>query len=99
MLEAELDEKALGYLDSLVKTIEDAFPYGDVYYRLAKDENSVDQTGMEFEEVYKVAEDMIASYKSIGGDIKVFLQTIDKIDYFVKYPDVIKKIREDYGND
>ena len=99
MLEAELDEKALGYLDSFVKTIEDAFPYGDVYYRLAKDENSVDQTGMEFEEVYKVAEDMIASYKSIGGDIKVFLQTIDKIDYFVKYPDVIKKIREDYGND
>ena len=76
--------------------IEDAFPYGDVYYRLAKDENIVDQTGMDFEEVYKVAESMISAYKEMGGDISTFLDTLDKIDYFVKYPDVVKKIREDY---
>ena len=94
------DKKKLGELADLrSKTIEDAFPYGDVYYRLAKDENSVDQTGMGFDEVYKVAEDMITAYRSISGDISTFLQTIDKIDYFVKYPDVVKKIREDYSND
>ena len=92
-----MDERALGYLDSFIKTLEDAFPYGDVYYRLAKDENAVDQTGMKFEEVYKVAENMIAAYQEIGGDIATFLGTMDKIDYFVKYPDVVKKIREDYG--
>lgn len=97
MLEDSLDERALGYLDSFIKTLEDAFPYGDVYYRLAKDENAVDQTGMKFEEVYKVAENMIAAYQEIGGDIATFLGTMDKIDYFVKYPDVVKKIREDYG--
>lgn len=96
LLEESLDEKALGYLDSFIKMIEDAFPYGDVYYRLAKDENIVDQTGMDFEEVYKVAESMISAYKEMGGDISIFLDTLDKIDYFVKYPDVVKKIREDY---
>lgn len=96
LLEESLDEKALGYLDSFIKTIEDAFPYGDVYYRLAKDENAVDQTGMEFEEVYRVAESMISAYREMGGDVSTFLGTLDKIDYFIKYPDVVKKIREDY---
>lgn len=96
LLEESLDDRALGYLDSFIKTIEDAFPYGDVYYRLARDENAVDQTGMEFEEVYKVAENMIAAYKEMGGDIRTFLETLDKIDYFIKYPDVVKKVREDY---
>lgn len=98
-LEVSLNESELRYLDSFIKTIEDSFPYGDVYYRLAKDENSVDQTGMPFDDVYKVAVDMIASLKEIGGDIEQFLSNIDKIDYFVKYPDVVKKIREDYKND
>lgn len=96
LLEESLDDRALGYLDSFIKTIEDAFPYGDVYYRLARDENAVDQTGMEFEEVYKVAKNMIAAYKEMGGDIRTFLETLDKIDYFIKYPDVVKKVREDY---
>lgn len=99
MLEASLDEQGVGYLDSFIKTIEDAFPYGDVYYRLAKDENSVDQTGMEFEEVYKIAVNMISACREMGGDVETFLKTMDKIDYFIKYPDVIKKVREDFKND
>lgn len=98
-MEESLDEQALVYLDSFIKTIEDAFPYGDVYYRLAKDENAVDQSGMEFEEVYKVAMNMVLAYEEMGGDIRTFLDSMDKIDYFVKYPDVVKKIREDYKND
>lgn len=99
MLVAKLDEKELHYMDSFIKTLEDTFPYGDVYYRLAKDENAVEQKGMDFEEVYKVAEDMISAYRSMGGDVKQFLGTLDKIDYFVKYPDVVKKVREDYADD
>lgn len=99
LLENELDEKAFGYLDSFIKTIEDAFPYGDVYYRMASDETSVNQDGMSFEEVYKVAENMIASCKEMGESVQIFLASLDKIDYFMKYPDVIKKIREDYKNE
>ena len=98
-LESELSEEAAQYLDSFVKTLEDSFPYGDVYYRLAKDENAVDQTGMSFDEVYKVAVDMVLACKEMGGDVKTFLATMDKIDYFIKYPDVVRKIREDYCND
>ncbi len=98
-LQESLDERTLEYLDSFIKTVEDAFPYGDVYYRLAKDENAVVQTGMEFEDVYKVAVDMVLAYKELGGEVDVFLSTMDKIDYFVRYPDVVKKVREDYGND
>lgn len=99
MLEESLDEEGSRYLDSFIKTIEDAFPYGDVYYRLAKDENSVDQSGMDFEEVYKVASDMILACQNMGGDVNTFLASMDKIDYFIKYPEVVKKIREDFGND
>lgn len=98
-LESELSEEAAQYLDSFVKTLEDSFPYGDVYYRLAKDENAFDQTGMSFDEVYKVAVDMVLACKEMGGDVKTFLATMDKIDYFIKYPDVVKKIREDYCDD
>lgn len=99
MLEDSLDETSQGYLDSFVKVLEDAFPYGDVYYRLAKDENTIDRSGMEFDEVYQVAEDMIESYKKMGRNISHLLKNLDQIDYFVRYPEVIKKIREDYSNE
>ena len=99
MLEASLDENSIQYLDSFIKTLEDAFPYGDVYYRLAKDENAFEESRMDFDEVYDVAVNMIAAYKEMGGDVYMFISTLDKIDYFVKYPEVVKKIREDYGND
>lgn len=98
-LESCLDETGQQYLDSLIKTIEDAFPYGDVYFRLAKNENSAQQTSLEFDEAYKVAADMVSSVKQINGDISTFLNSLDKIDFFIKYPDVVKKIREDYAND
>lgn len=97
LLEESLDEDKIRFLDSFIKTLEDAFPYGDVYYRLAKNEDSVDKSGMEFDEVYKVAEDTISAYIAMGKDISEFLNGMDKLDYFVKYPDVVKKIREDYG--
>lgn len=98
-LESCLDEDGLHYLDSLIKTIEDAFPYGDVYFRLAKNENSAQTSSLEFDDAYKVATDMILSIKSMNGSIPAFLDSMDKIDFFIKYPDVVKKIREDYEND
>jgi hypothetical protein len=98
-LEDTLDEKGQGYLDSFIKTIEDTFPYGDVYYRLAKDENSIDQTGMEFEEVYKIATDMILALKEKNGSAAAFIENLDKFDYFTKYPEVINKVREDFKDE
>lgn len=98
-LESCLSEEGQRYLDSLIKTLEDAFPYSDVYYRLAKNENSAQSSPLEFDKAYQVAVDMIASVRSIGGDIPVFLATMDQLDFFVKYPDVVSKVREDFAND
>lgn len=98
-LENALNENGIQYLDAFVKAVEDSFPFGDVYYRLAKDENSIDKQLGDFETVYKTAESMIRASKDAGQDIQVFIQSMDKIDYFAKYPEVIKKIKEDYCND
>ena len=54
---------------------------------------------LSFDEVYNVAVNMIAACREMGGDVKTFISTLDKIDYFVKYPEVVKRIREDYEND
>ena len=54
---------------------------------------------MDFEEVYKVASDMVLACQNMGENVDTFLDSMDKIDYFIKYPDVVKKIREDFGND
>ena len=52
-----------------------------------------------FEEAYKIAETMIGNLKALGLDTKSFLDNMDTVDFFVKHPDVVKKIREDYAND
>lgn len=99
MLEDSLDEKSQGYLDSFVKMLEDTFPYGDVYYRLAKDESSAKATSVDFEEAYGIAVTMIDNLKMAGQDVQTFLKNIEAVDFFAKHPDVVKKIREDYGDD
>lgn len=98
-LEESLDEKELSCLDSLIKTIEDAFPYGDVYYRLAKNESNIQPTSLKFHEVYKTAVNMIDYIKSTNGNIKEFLNKMNLYDCFIKYPDVVKVIREEFEDE
>lgn len=98
-LENSLDEEGLQYLDSFIKMIEDAFPYGDVYFRLAKNESNVQSNSLEFEEAYKVGCDMIESAKSINSDIGFFLKTLSQIDFFIKYPDVVAKLQKEFSDD
>lgn len=98
-LESCLDEAGLQYLDSFIKTLEDTFPYGDVYFRLAKNENSAQSVPLEFEEAYRVGCDMVESVKSINGDVETFLETLSKIDFFIKYPKVVARLKEEFSND
>ena len=98
-LENSLDEAGLQYLDSLIKMIEDTFPYGDVYFRMAKNENSVQTSSLEFEEAYKVGRDMVDSFKSMNGDVGAFLKNLSKIDFFIKYPEVVAKLQEEFSDD
>ena len=83
-------------LESFVKMLENSFPYADVYYHLAQNEADICRSkSMDFSEVYKVAEQMISG----GGDLSQFLKTLEQIDFFVNYPEVITKIREEYADD
>ena len=99
MLEQHLDEPGLALLDTYTKMLEDAFPYSDVYYRMAKSEADVTESALESSNVYMMAEQMIDQIREMGGDVPRFLSTMDKLDFFVKYPDVVMKIREEYNND
>ena len=99
MLEANLSEGGGAILEAFIKMLEDAFPYSDVYYRMAKNEANVTEGALETNEVYGMAEQMVHQIENMGGDVAAFLKTIDKMDFFIKYPDVVSQIREVYGND
>ena len=99
MLEANLTEGGSALLDTFIKMLEDAFPYSDVYYRMAKSEVNVTEGALDPSNVYNMAEQMVHQVVDLGLDINAFLKTMDKMDFFVKYPTVVSKIREVYGND
>lgn len=99
LVESMIDEQGALYFDQFVKIIEDAFPYAAVYYDLAKNDTNINEPNLEFEEVYQIALDMIKQVADGGGDVVKFAKTIGKIDFFIKYPDVVKRIVEEYGNE
>lgn len=99
MIEANLNEEGEAILEAFIRMLEDAFPYSDVYYRMAKNEANIAEGSLETNEVYGMAEQMVHQIESMGGDVAAFLKTMDKMDFFIKYPDVVSQIREVYGND
>lgn len=99
MLEDQLDENGMRYLNYFLSALEDSFPFSDVYYRMAKSESGQNIPTMEFDEVYRTGEEMILRAKDSGLDINTLLDSLDKIDFFAKYPEVIEKLKEDYQNE
>ena len=99
MLEAHIDEGGLSLLDAFSKMLEDSFPYADVYYHLAKNESDMTGQAMEIDAAYNIADQIIQQIISSGEDLSQFLKTMDQVDFFVKYPEVISRIREGYADD
>lgn len=99
MLEANLTEGGEAILGAFIKMLEDAFPYSDVYYRMAKSEANITEGALDTSDVYSMAEQMVHQVKEMGLDVNAFLKTMDRMDFFVKYPTVVAQIREVYGND
>lgn len=99
MLEANLTEGGEAILDAFIKMLEDTFPYSDVYYRMAKSEANVTEGALDTSDVYSMAEQMVHQFEEMGLDVNAFLKTMDRMDFFVKYPTVVAQIREVYGND
>lgn len=99
MLEDHMDEGGLSLLDAFVKMLEDSFPYADVYYHLSKNESDMTGEPMKFDVAYEIADQMVQQIILGGGDLPQFLKTMDQIDFFAKYPEVISKIQEVYTDD
>lgn len=99
MLENHLDEDGLALFDNFLKMLEDTFPYADVYYRLASNEANVTEKALETDEARQIALQMVQQAQESGGDIPQLLSVMDKMDFFVKYPDVLKDLREEYCHD
>ena len=74
-------------------------PYADVYYRMAKSEANVTESALENNDVYAIADQMVQQVEAMGGDVAAFIKTMDMMDFFIKYPDVVRQIKEVYDND
>lgn len=98
-LENHLDESGIKYLDTFLKVVEDSFPYGDAYYRMAKNESDQTRANMDFESVYEAGLEMIESAKRRNMDLNQLFNTMENIDFFNKYPEVLKKLKEDFGDE
>lgn len=92
-----LDDDSSNLLDSFISMIEETFPYADVYYRMANNEQSRAEGGLDEQKVFEMAESMIHQLESDKGNVDQFLCIMNQIDFFAKYPSVITKIREVYG--
>ena len=99
MLEKHVDDEGSALLESFIKMMENAFPYADVYYRMAKSEANVTESALENNDVYAIADQMVQQVEAMGGDVAAFIKTMDMMDFFIKYPDVVRQIKEVYDND
>ena len=99
MINSHLDESGEALFNSFIKMLEDAFPYSDVYYRMAKSEANITEGSLQNDEVYCAAEQMVQQVIEMGGDVSAFLNSMGKMDFFIKYPDILRQIREVYDND
>lgn len=99
MLANSIDRKLLPLLDSFVAMLEETFPYADVYHHLAKNKPDMGSPSMEFNSVYEIACRMVEQIKDDPGELTKFLMRLDKIDFFTQYPEVVKKIREEYADE
>ncbi len=95
-LENSLDENQLRYLNSFITTVENSFPFQDVYYRMAKN-NDVKPNAIEDEELYKTGLDILSSAKSLNMDIGLTIESLKVTDVFKDKPEIIRKLQEDFN--
>ncbi len=96
-LENCLEDNDKHYLESFITALEEDFPYGDVYYRMSREQVNPQESSLESDRAYEIGMDMISSMREIpGSDIPAFLQQLDRMDLFLHHPDVVKRLREEY---
>lgn len=90
-----LSDENVQFFNSLILLIENSFPFMDVYCRYSKAKGECADTSLSFEEVYEIGRNFIeASHENLSYDAS--FQQLERLDFFKNYPDVIKKLMEDY---
>lgn len=99
-LENSMDEDQINLLESYLSLIEETFPYGDVYCRVAQNEMDLEKKGnSEKEEVYQLADNTVQQLLQIHGNVDQFIESMKIMEPFSNYPDVIARIKEVYANE
>ena len=57
------------------------------------------EKALETDEARQIALQMVRQAQEPGGNVPQLLSVMDKMDFFVKYPDVLKELREEYCHD
>ena len=94
-----MNEEQGYYFEAMLKMMEEEFPYGPVYYRMAKNDNQRDEEKLEFDEAYDLGVALIEASIKNGLDTKAILDKLELFEALSKYPEVIKKLRENYRDE
>lgn len=98
-IENSLPEQEVRYLNTFIQLLENEFPYSGVYYYLAKTDTVASPLTVEEEGAYEMAVNLISTLDNDLDSIKVFVNSMPKHTVFSKYPEVIRKITEEYINE
>lgn len=96
-LEGSLDDEQYQLLDGFVKSIEDNFPYSEVYFDLAQDQQYEEKL-LEIDQVYDIAKNTLDKISNNKSERLIQLKMLASIDMFRKYPEVIRMLEEELTN-
>ena len=89
-----IDDENQKRLEALLSMIEDAFPYGDVYIRQAKEETIGRETDEDV--LFRNGLYYVDTLISLGSNTQAALNSLDRLDYLSSHKDVIAKIKAEY---
>ena len=89
-----IDDENQKRLEALLSMIEDAFPYGDVYIRQAKEETIGRETDEEI--LFRNGLYYVDTLISLGSNTQAALNSLDRLDYLSSHKNVIAKIKAEY---
>lgn len=99
-LEEQLDKKGVAILKAFINSLEDGFPYEDVYYRKGKNETLGNEDNeLSEEEVYEMGINLIEHKKSRGESIEELLRKMPSYEVFAKRLDIVEKLRGEFLNE
>jgi hypothetical protein len=93
IVENLIQEDKLSIFYSFINLIEEGFPYQDVYYRLAKNQNSI-KTDDDDELLDKV-KDIFNLLNEQLGSIEKAMSAIESIDYYAKNKHIIEQLKKE----